>query len=79
MDAKTKRLVERAAHLERRSLTDFCVSALSQAAACTIERHEALVLPEADRKAFFDVLMHPPRPSARLRRAFRVERTRIER
>ncbi len=79
VDAKTKRLVERAAYLERRNLTDFCVAALTQAAANTIERHESLVLSEADRTAFFDALVRPPRPSARLRRAFRLERTRIER
>jgi hypothetical protein len=31
VDAETKRLVERAAALERRSLTDFCLSALTDA------------------------------------------------
>jgi uncharacterized protein (DUF1778 family) len=71
IDAETKRLVERAAALERRTLTDFCLSALAQATRDTLTRHEALVLSERDRAAFFRALLRPPKPNARLRRAFR--------
>ena len=78
VDAKTKSLVERAARLERRSLTDFCLTALAEAARKALERHESLVLSEADRTAFFDALVHPPKPNARLGRALRAERARIE-
>lgn len=74
VDAETKRLVERAAALERRSLTDFCLTALTQATQDTIMRHETMVLSERDREAFFDALIHPPRPSDRLRRAFRASK-----
>ncbi len=70
VDAETKRLVERAAALERRSLTEFCLTALAQATRETINRHETLVLSEGDRVAFFDALVHPSLPNARLRRAF---------
>ena len=77
VDAETKRLVERAAALERRSLTDFCLSALTDATHATITRHESLVLSERDRAAFFDALVHPPKPNARLRRAFRAARERV--
>ena len=77
VDAETKHLVERAAALERRSLTDFCLSALTDATRATIARHESLVLSERDRAAFFDALIHAPKPSARLRRAFREARERI--
>jgi uncharacterized protein (DUF1778 family) len=38
---------------------------------------EALVLSERDREIFFDVLIRPPRPNARLKRAFRLARERI--
>jgi uncharacterized protein (DUF1778 family) len=79
VDAKTKSLVERAVRLERRTLTDFCLMVLAEAARRTIERHESLVLSEADRAAFFDALVHRRGPSARLKRAARVERRRIER
>ena len=77
VDAETKRMVMRAAALERRSLTDFCLSALTEAPRQTISRHEALLLSERDRKAFFDALISPPRPNARLRRAFRAAAKRV--
>lgn len=70
--AGTKSLVERAAALEKRSLTDFCLVALTEAAQQTITRHESLSLSARDRAAFFDAMVHPPRANARLRRAFRV-------
>ncbi len=77
VDAETKRLVERAAALERRSLTDFCLSALTNATRETIARHQSLVLSERDRAAFFDALVHPPKPNPRLLRAYREAEQRI--
>ena len=77
VDAETKRQVERAAALERRSLTEFCLAALAEAARATFLRHESLVLSERDRAAFFDALAHPPKPNARLRRAFRSAEERV--
>ena len=77
VDAQTKKLVERAAALERRSLTDFCLTVLTQATQATITRHESLVLSERDREVFFDALLHSPKPNARLRRAFRSAQERI--
>ena len=74
IDRRTKEMVARAAALERRSLTDFCLTALTAAARHTIAQREAFVLSERDRQIFFDALVHPPRPNARLRRAFRNER-----
>ena len=77
VDGRTKEIVARAAELERRSLTDFCLTALTEAARRTIARHETLVLSERDRQIFFDVLIHPPKPNARLRRTFKIERERL--
>ncbi len=77
VDAQTKKLVERAAALERRSLTDFCLTALTQATQATITRHETIVLTERDREVFFDALVHPPKPNARLKRALRSAREKI--
>ncbi len=78
VDAWTKSLVERAARLERRNLTDFCLTALTDAAQEAVRRHESLLLSAADRVAFFDALVSAPRPNARLRRALRVERASLE-
>ena len=77
VDAETKRQVERAAQLERRSLTDFCLTALTRATRETILRHESLVLTDRDRAAFFDVLVNAPKPNARLRRAFKAAENRV--
>jgi uncharacterized protein (DUF1778 family) len=41
--------------------------------------HEDLVLSELDRAVFFDALVHPPKPNARLRRAFRSAERAVER
>ena len=38
----------------------------------TVPLHESLSLSERDRTVFFDALMRPPEPNARLRRAFRM-------
>lgn len=77
VDARTKDLVERAAELESRSLTDFCLTVLAEAALSTIARHQTLVLSERDRQVFFDTLINPPKPNARLRRAVSAARRRI--
>jgi uncharacterized protein (DUF1778 family) len=77
VDERTKKRVEKAAALERRSLTDFCLTALAQATDATIAWHESIVLSEHDRQQFFDVLINPPKPNARLKRAFRSARERI--
>ena len=77
VDAQTKKLVERAAALERRSLTDFCLTVLTQATQATITRHESIVLSERDREVFFDTLVNSPKLNARLRQAFRSAQERI--
>jgi len=77
VDNQTKALVERAAALERRNLTDFCLTALTHAAEQAIIRHETLVLSEQDRKLFFSTLINPPKQNARLKRAFKAARERI--
>jgi uncharacterized protein (DUF1778 family) len=77
VDAETKRLVERAAALERRSLTDFCLTALTEATRETITRHESLSLSERDRTVFIDTRIRVPKPNARLRRAVRSAEERV--
>ena len=69
LDGETKDLIERAAHLSRRKVSDFCVTALADTARRTIAEHEMLVLSDRDRKAFFEALVNPPEPSERLVRA----------
>ena len=70
-------MVERPARLERRKVTDFCVTALTEAARRTIAEHETLVLSDWDRATFFDALVNPPKPNERLRRAVAEHKLRV--
>lgn len=69
LDKETKDMVERAAYLTRRKVSDFCVSALMDVARQTIAEHETLALSDCDREAFFAALINPPEPSERLKQA----------
>ncbi|MDN5843280.1 MAG: DUF1778 domain-containing protein [Alcaligenaceae bacterium] len=77
LDEETKDLIERAARLSHRKVSDFCVTALVDTARRTIAEHETLVLSNQDRKAFFDALINPPEPSERLQRALAEHKRRI--
>ncbi|MBS0222349.1 MAG: DUF1778 domain-containing protein [Proteobacteria bacterium] len=77
LDEETKDLIERAARLSRRKVSDFCVTALVDTARRTIAEHETLALSDRDRKAFFDALIHPPEPSERLQRALAEHKRRV--
>lgn len=79
VDEPTKALIERAAQLERRKLTDFCMTALTEAARRTIAEHEFIVLSARDRAVFFDTLVNPPKPNERLERAFKEHERRVSR
>ena len=79
VDEPTKALIERAALLERRKLTDFCMTALTEAARRTIAEHETIVLSDRDRAIFFDTLVDPPAPNDRLKRAFVEHKRRVVR
>jgi len=77
LDEETKDLIERAAYLSRRKVSDFCVTALTDTARRTIAEHESLLLSDRDRKAFFDALIDPPEPSERLVRALAEHKRRV--
>lgn len=77
LDEQTKGLIERAAQLERRKISDYCLTAITDAARRTIAEHETLTLSEGDRAAFFAAMIDPPAPSERLARAFAEHGRRI--
>ena len=77
LDDQTKGLIERAAQLERRKVSDYCLSAIAEAARRTIAEHETLNLTEDDRTAFFEAMVNPPAPHERLTRAFVEHRRRV--
>ncbi len=69
ISAEVKELVQRAAELEGRSLTDFVSAAILAEACRVIERHQSLRLGFAGSEAFVDALLNPPQPNAALRAA----------
>ena len=77
LDEDSKALIERAAELERRKVSDYCVKALTDAARHTIAEYERLDLSERDRAAFFEALVNPLEPGDRLKRAFADHARRI--
>jgi len=77
LDEETKDLIERAARLARRKVSDFCVTALAETARRTIAEHETLMLSQRDREVFFDALIRPPAPSKRLQRALTLHKRRV--
>lgn len=62
-------MLKRAAELQGRTLTDFVVSAVQDAAQRAIERAEIVRLSLADQQCFAQALLSPPGPSAALKRA----------
>lgn len=65
-----KELFELAATLGGfRTLTDFVISTLQEKAKIILEEHQTILASERDRRIFFDALLHPPKPNARLKAA----------
>jgi uncharacterized protein (DUF1778 family) len=66
---ETKALVQRAADLEGRTLTDFIVASVQTAAYRVIQQHQTLKLNIEDSEAFVDALLNPPEPNDALKSA----------
>ena len=72
-----KAMFQRAAELQGRTLTDFVIASVHEAASRAIEEYETLVLSDRDRAVFFDALANPPPTSKRLQRAFAEHKRRV--
>lgn len=66
VSAEVKEIIQRAAYLSNRSLTDFVVDSALDAAKNTIREHEVIVLSPRDSIAFVEALLNPPGPSQAL-------------
>lgn len=62
--------LKRAAELQGRTMTDFVVSAVQDAAQRAIEQAEIVRLSLADQEVFAQALLSPPQPAPALQRAF---------
>ncbi len=64
-----KRMLQHAAALSGRTLSEFVVASAREAAAKVIQAHETIRLTREEQIAFVSALLNPPPPNARLRRA----------
>lgn len=64
-----KLLIQRAADLEGRTMTDFVLGSAQLAAQRTLEERAILILSARETEAFVDALLHPAEPGPVLRRA----------
>lgn len=64
-----KHLLQRAAALTGRSLSDFIVTCAQEAAVRTIHDYELIRLADHERTAFVTTLLNPPSPGERLKKA----------
>lgn len=64
-----KALLQKAADLEGRTLTDFVVASVQAEAHRVIQRHQVLQLSLEDSEAFVDALLNPPEPNDSLQSA----------
>src|SRR5215471_1301740 len=69
-----KMLLQRAADLEGRTLTDFVLRSAEAAAERTIRERATLVLTARDTETFVETILHPPAPGRILRKAWRQYR-----
>jgi len=64
-----KSILQRAAALSGRTLSEFVVASAQEAATKVIQEHEAIRLTRSEQIAFVNALLDPPEPSDRLRKA----------
>lgn len=71
-------MLKRAADMQGRTMTDFVVTAVQQAARQAIEQADVIRLSLADQKTFANAFLAPPKPNAALKRAFARRRKLIQ-
>jgi uncharacterized protein (DUF1778 family) len=70
-------LIERAAELEGRTMTDFVLHSAQAAAERTIQEHAILTLSARETKSFVDAILRPAEPGRVLRSAAKAYKQRM--
>ena len=68
---EVKQLIQEAADLEGRTLSEFLITSAQAAARKVIDEYQTMRLTARDRDAFVSALLNAPEPSARLKAAAR--------
>src|SRR5580698_4845931 len=79
LNEEQKILIQKAADLEGRTMTDFVLHSAEAAAERTIEERSMLILSARETEAFVDAIFHPTAPGAVLRAAARAYKKTIGR
>lgn len=74
-----KELFKRAAELQGRTLTDFVIDSVEEAAQRTVRQYEVIRLTAEDREVFVSALLADAEPSPHLSAAYRRYKDRMER
>jgi uncharacterized protein (DUF1778 family) len=74
LNEEQKFLIQRAADLEGRTMTDFVLHSAEIAAQRTIEKRAMLILTAREAETFANAVLNPPDPGAVLRQAAREYR-----
>lgn len=69
IDTELHVMLKRAAEIQGRTMTDFVISAVQDAAQRAIEQAELIRLSLADQQRFAEALLSPPEPTPALKRA----------
>jgi uncharacterized protein (DUF1778 family) len=69
LNEEQKTLIQRAADLEGRTMTDFVLHSAEQAAERTIQQRTLLIMNARESEAFVNVIFNPPEPGSVLRKA----------
>jgi uncharacterized protein (DUF1778 family) len=74
ISSEQKALLQHAASLSGRTLSEFIVQSAQEAASRIIKEQELVQLSRAEQFAFVETLLNPPKPNARLRKAVKQYR-----
>jgi uncharacterized protein (DUF1778 family) len=77
LNEEQKLLIQRAADLEGRTMTDFVLHSAEAAAERTIEKRAMLILTARETEAFANTILNPPGPGSVLREAAREYREKL--
>ena len=69
ISVEQKTVLQQAAALSGRTLSEFVVASAQEAASRVIQEHETIRLGRTEQIAFVSALLNPPPPNARLRKA----------
>ena len=75
LNEEQKILIQKAADLEGRSMTDFVLHSAEAAAERTIKERSMLILSARETEAFVEAILHPASPGSVLRTAARHYKT----